>query len=98
VTVPPGVTRTFEPPMFVSSPVGGHDDLSLALALLRQAVAIVDHLWNEARSAPGGPGLVMALGEASQGVHRALSALVPDPAPQAASSIRPPPRSGFSTG
>ena len=72
-------TVTLEGPGAIEVAGQGQDDLSETLALLRRAVATIDRLWNDARTGPGGGSLVVALGEASQGVHRAVSALLSDP-------------------
>lgn len=44
------------------------------LGLLRRAGAVIDSMWNSAL-ADGDDGSALQLGEASQGVHRALIAL-----------------------
>jgi hypothetical protein len=54
-------------------------DLSAALSLVRQGALGIDLAWNEARINQSDISLVIALGEASHSLHRALAVLA-DPA------------------
>lgn len=87
-------------PAGAGAPSGGRAaDLAETMGWIRRSAAAVDQLWGQLR-ASGSPTLGMALGEASQALHRALMALTNQSSERPGGLVAdgPPPEAGGGSG